>query len=274
MRINYLKDNLWKIGLAVAVLFFVNIFIQSRFYLNWIENQSYVSGKVSDKNKLVDLEDRLDKPQAIIVTPSLSFTTPNQPPLWIENLKLLGTIVGNPSLAFICDLISGKCATYKLRGIVSSVGVKIVGIAAHRVILEKDGIRKILALGGKAEYRSQQEGPTITTVSPGKMIVSKSGMLGEIDKANELLAKIRISSVPDALSDKLKGFRIDNIPSGSIIEQAGVKSGDIICSVQGKKIGGTRDAMRILSDIKNQPIIEVALLRSGESVNLRYEFKN
>ena len=99
-------------------------------------------------------------------------------------------------------------------------------------------------------------------------------MISQLPKANELLSKIKILPSPDIDSDKLKGFSIDNIPSGSIIEKAGIKSGDIIHSVEGNVLESVPAAWRIFNSIRSQSQIEVVLLRGNMPVILRYEIIN
>ncbi len=71
-----------------------------------------------------------------------------------------------------------------------------------------------------------------------------------IPAANELLAKIKILPMPSAVSNKLKGFRIDNVPPGSIVESAGIKNGDIIYSIEGQQLTSMREAWSIFDQIK------------------------
>ena len=106
------------------------------------------------------------------------------------------------------------------------------------------------------------------------MIVSKSGVIRQMDEAKELLAKVRILPVTDTISDKLRGFCIENVPSGSIIEKAGMKSGDIIYSIQGQRLESAQDVLQITNNMQDQSNIAVDLLRNGETVTLRYEVRD
>ena len=252
----YLKDNLWIIGLVVAVLLFLNIFIQSKkSHSYYTENQPYPANDLTAKlNRRVSVGEESLKP-------SLNL-----------NLELLGTIIGNPSLAFISELVSSKYGLYKLNELVA--GAKIVSITPGRVILDRDGLRQELLLKNSTTSVGEDKRSVIVTLSPTEMVVSKSGALGQMDKANELLAKVKISGVPDPSSDKLKGFRIDNIPSESIIDQAGIQSGDVICSVEGQRLESTQDAIRIFRDIRGRNNIKVDLLRNGNPLTLRYEIRD
>ena len=105
----------------------------------------------------------------------------------------------------------------------------------------------------------------------GTMVISKFQMMAQMFKANEILSKIKIMPLADAVPNKLKGFRIDNVPPGSIIEEAGIKNGDIIYSVQGQRLQSMQDALAMFNRIQGQSRVEVVLLRNDQPVTLKYE---
>ena len=179
-------------------------------------------------------------------------------------------------MAFITNLDTGVTKNYKLNEIV--MGARIIEIKPGRVMLVKNGLRKELLLRSNKELGIENEFPldeevVVTAASPGQMLVSRPGIIKQIEKANELLAKVRISPVPDEGAGKLRGFRIDNVPSGSIIEQAGIKSRDIVCSVASYKLESTQAALDVFAKIRNKTNVEVNLLRDGKPVTLFYKIK-
>ena len=270
MKVGHLKYNLCIIGLIVSVMLFLNILIQcNKSYGFNAKNHSQLSWALSGKNKALDyLTERKDESIQANTASSVDLFAQSNLAQWQERLKLLGTIIGKPSLAFISDLDSGKFQLYKKNDEVC--GARIVSITAGRVVLDKDGSRQELLLENVTTGANKNKNLVIAAVLPNEMIVSRSGVINQLDRAKELLAKVKILPVPDNLSGKLKGFRIDNVPSGSIIEQAGVESGDLIFSVQGQRLESTQDALRIFKYIQNQSNIEVDLLRGEEPVTLRY----
>ncbi len=263
MKIAQLKDNLWILGFIIAVLLVLNILIQTNSHRYYQESQPVLSDKTSRSHSVNNatqmLNSQVSDKQEGKTSPAL-------------NLRLLGTIIGEPSLAFISDLTSGKCGLYKLNGIIA--GAKIVSITAGKVTLQRNGLRQELLLKDGGSSIEQEDELVIAAVSPGEMLVSKSGLISQMDRAKELLARVRIIPVSDDLSDKLKGFRINNVPSGSIIEQAGIKSGDLIYSVAGQRLESTQDALEIFGSVKNQSSITVDLLRDGKPITLRYEIRD
>jgi len=98
-------------------------------------------------------------------------------------------------------------------------------------------------------------------------------MMAQFFNAKQALGKVKIMPQADAGSNKLKGFKVDNVPSGSIIEEAGIKNGDIIYSVQGRQLTSMQDALEMFNKVQNQSRLEVVLMRDNKPVTLNYEIK-
>lgn len=211
-------------------------------------------------------------------TKPLSLTSENINPIKenIDNaplgFELRGTVIGNPSLAFIYNSYTDKYAVYKLNDLIS--GYKILTIRPARVLLGKNGALRKLLLAGGTRGGSPDEQAVISADARGAKIISRAGLIGLIPQANDLLRTVKILPVPCNTSHKLLGFRVEGVPSGSIIEGAGIKNGDIIHSVEGRPIESLLDAMQMLGVIRKQAGFEVVLLRQDKPVILRYEFRN
>jgi len=63
------------------------------------------------------------------------------------------------------------------------------------------------------------------------------------------------------------------VPAGSVIEEVGIKNGDVIYSVQGQKLQTIQDAWSMFSKVQNQSRIEVVLVRDNEPLTIKYEIK-
>lgn len=255
------KDLGWMSVMGAAVLFLLNIFVQ----INFRRQSAVYEGEYSPADSEKD-----DK--------TLSLPSANINPV-VENkgiaplpFELRGTVIGYPSLAFIYNSDTDKYAVYKLNDFIS--GYKILNIRPARVTLGKDGaLRELLLSGGSRGYAPEEQ-PLIFADAGGAKVISRSGFISLIPQANGLLRKVRILPVADNVSHKLLGFRVEGVPEGSIIEGAGIKSGDIIHSVDGRRLESLQDAMRMLGVIRRQSGFEVTLLRQDKPVILRYEFRN
>jgi type II secretion system protein C len=184
-------------------------------------------------------------------------------------LRLLGTIIGSPSLAFIANSETGKNTICKVNSVI--LDYKITKISLGKVYLEKEGIPhelRLMSIGkrGLEEFAGDDATRTI--------VLNRSLILKELPRANELLSKIKVFPIAKLNSAQLSGFRIDNVPEGSIIEEVGIRSGDIICAVEGKELKSMEDAWKIFNTVKAQSSIEIALLREEKALTLKYHIRN
>lgn len=69
------------------------------------------------------------------------------------------------------------------------------------------------------------------------------------------------------------GFRITSIERGSLLEEVGIRPGDVIVSVNGRPVTGPDDGRRLYADLKHEEKIWVVVDRDGEIVNLYYELE-
>lgn len=260
MEINK-KDFPWLIILGLAIFLFLNIFISIKSPRHQIiEKQFYPPLELGKNNK------------------SLATSPKNINPIMEDEespylpFKLLGTIVGNPCLAFIYNSNTDKHMVCRLNDLIEDY--KILNIRPAKVILEKNGHTQELLLASGSRKYIEDKKHIISADASGTVSISRSGIISMLPKANELLGKVKILRVPGPVSNKLMGFRIDNVPSGSLIEDAGIKSGDIVYSVEGRNLENVKDAMQMLSIISKQSSFEVVLLRYNKPVTLRYEFRN
>ena len=61
------------------------------------------------------------------------------------------------------------------------------------------------------------------------------------------------------------GFRVSNLKEGTMVYEIGVRSGDIIRSVNGIPIRTPEDAFNVYQELQNQSAVDVELERAGES---------
>lgn len=259
MKINP-KNYLWAIPLVAALLFSLNIYIQESF--DKFRPKTKQAPYLSVSGGITKAPDQAD------ISADTLIIHPDNDPLPFE---LRGTIVGTPCLAFIYNLRTNRQNVYKLNESVENY--KIIKIASAKIIVERNGKTKELLIAGK-NRNNETRTETLYAETDGTMVISKAGIRKKvIPEANQLLSKIKILPMQTPASDKLKGFRIDNVPPGSIVESAGIKSGDIIYSIEGRQLISMREAWLMFDKIKTQPRFEVVVLRGDKPVTLRYKMK-
>jgi type II secretion system protein C len=250
------KDFSWIIPLCIAFLILCNIVVQEIFH----KNQEVFNQEPREINKIQN---------------PLGLTNPLKPPPEKESIpyllpfELRGTIVGNVSLAFICDTQNNKKGLYKLNDPIGDY--KITIISPGKVLLEKDGLTYDLLL---ITHSKKSIEPEIYIDEFGTTVISRLHLVKQLRFANELLAKLKILPIPSANSNRLMGFRIQDVPSGSIVDKVGIKSGDIIYSVEGKELQSMQDAWQVFNTVKQQSRFGVVLLRNDKPLTLKYEIKN
>jgi general secretion pathway protein C len=70
-----------------------------------------------------------------------------------------------------------------------------------------------------------------------------------------------------------EGYKILSMEKGSIYQQLGLKKGDIIKSVNGKKLTTDQDAKSLYELLKTTKKIDLVLVRKGKSQELHYDVK-
>ncbi len=250
------KDYFLVSGLGVAMLLFLNILWQISF-----PKKPRLDIQLADEIQIKDFP----KPAE-----AFSVSVPVEAgKVQFARLELIGTLIGHPSMAFIYNPQTQSSALYKEND--SLEGAKISQILPGKIILEKGGMIQELFLTSRRVKMPKDNESFVSKDEFGTMIISKMQMLGQMFKAHEIMAKVKIMPLADAVANKLKGFKIENVPAGSIIEEAGIENGDIIYSVQGQRLQSMQDALVMFNRILNQSRIEVVLLRNDQPVTLKYE---
>jgi hypothetical protein len=84
--------------------------------------------------------------------------------------------------------------------------------------------------------------------------------------------KVTLGVVPD-YTEGSEGMKIGGIRPGGAAEKAGMKSGDVIVKMAGKKIMNIYDYMGMLGELKAGDRIEVVVMRDGKPVTVNAEME-
>lgn len=224
-------------------------------------------------------------------------------PLTELKLKLLGTMVGRgvAPYAIIKDLKTRSQDIYRVG---DSIGpAEVTNIYRNRVILKHNGAEEMLIafesleeITGEREQADQQEQVAEThsapSISPRKTprdeyarigekiaqnhwVVKRSDVQDIVNNASQLLTQIRI--IPHFQGGDLNnpdGFQVANIVPRTFFDKMGLKSGDIIKSVNGESVNSPESAFEAYQRLKNESRIQVNLIRAGKEVNLKYDIND
>lgn len=81
--------------------------------------------------------------------------------------------------------------------------------------------------------------------------------------------KVTLGLIPDFTYEKGDGFRIGVVTEGRPASKGGLKEGDIITMMKGKKINNIYDYMSSLGELNPGESIEIELVRDGKKIALR-----
>jgi type II secretion system protein C len=187
-------------------------------------------------------------------------------------LELWGTILGSPSMAFIFNPDTNQQGLFRLNDNVQ--GFRLVKISSGKIVLEKEGDAWELILTANNKNSSASGKPVVFfDPSSATIVVNRLQLMAQMLKAKDILGSVKIFPIPDPATRKLGGFRIDNVPAGSLVEEVGIKNGDVIYSVQGQKLQTVQDAWSMFGKVQTQSRVEVVLMRNNEPVTIKYELK-
>ena len=198
-------------------------------------------------------------------------------PVTSLNLVLLGVVAaGGESLALIS--VDGRDQQPFAIGEEIAHGAVLDAVYPDSAIILRRGVRESLVL--------QENMPSLPLSSV--MLPTTAAPAGEIKKINDNLYRIdrgmlksQIGS-PDLLSQALVvphnqgGFEMRNVTPGSLYEQAGLRSGDVIKKVNGQPINTLDDAMRVyreMGGLDRLVAVNIDIDRGGQSQKLHYQLR-
>jgi type II secretion system protein C len=154
-------------------------------------------------------------------------------------------------------------------------GVVLSAVLQDRVLLKRGGVLESLLLEGAADALLFSVGVTpvqnALVQSPPRdsgathFVLSRETLRSQVQSPQELLSQAVV--VPNSGG----GFALQEIESGSLIEQFGLRVGDVILSANGQALRSTDDIMRAYQVSKGMNEIKLEVSRDGRLVQHRYE---
>jgi type II secretory pathway component PulC len=122
-----------------------------------------------------------------------------------------------------------------------------------------------------SEAAITQAAEAITVLSEQERIVDREQVLDTIQgKVPQLLLSLgRV--LPHLDAGRLTGFRITRLASSPFAAKLGLQTGDIITTVNGRRILDPRNIEAIFTAILSDPDVEVTLQRAGQPFTLHYQ---
>jgi general secretion pathway protein C len=223
-------------------------------------------------SKAVGESGQIDLTTTDLVSQSISKTTD-----FGGNLSLVGTVVaGEESLALIKT--GAKAGVFQLDEEIFP-GVTVVEIGRKLVVLDDHGSRRELvlkkqkAVAAQSVHRSSQSTRQqgVVAVEEGRWQVSRSVADNARANLTSLLQTARM--VPQVKNGKTTGFKLVELEKGSLLEQIGLKVGDLVVEINQVKLNSPEKALQIFQQLREANNITLGLIRNGKPKTFEYSFE-
>ena len=192
-------------------------------------------------------------------------------------LVLIGTVVaGDGSLALL--RVGRKVAVYRLNDELAA-GTRLIEIQRNRVTVRAHGQRrellikpskesqsKLVRRGGKARSRSG-----IVVSGENRWKISRVAAERARADFSSLLRTARM--IPQVRNGQTIGFKLVEMEKGSLIEQVGLRVGDLLVEINQVPLNSPEKALQIFQQIREANNISLGLVRNGKRETFEYSFE-
>jgi parallel beta-helix repeat protein len=189
-------------------------------------------------------------------------------------LRLVGTTVFEDNIlknkAIIEDLLSSQQKSYVV-GSVIPYGAKIIRIHERGIVLDKEGVRKQLAIAdelGNPGDIAVLKAKGYKKVAEKEWLINPNSLIGNTENIFKLLAQVSIW--PFINAGKIGGFKVNEIEQEAVVKKLGINEGDVINTVNGKTIDSLAKAYEVYQQIRKEPIIKLGIKRQQQEIALAY----
>jgi len=187
-------------------------------------------------------------------------------PIAEMGITLKGTITGPDAWARAIIDDKGKQQLYKIGDEI--MGARVLAIFRNKVIMEVNGQEQQL-VPEEPGARKPRGGSGPGRAMPARLqenMPTADNMAGVMQNMEQFLGKARV--VPYFKQGEPYGFRISNVDNDSPLYGVGVRSGDVIRSVNGIPVRSPEDAFKAYQQLGNQSSVQVELERGGSSLSV------
>jgi general secretion pathway protein C len=198
----------------------------------------------------------------------------------IENLTLVGTVVaGEYSLALINT--GSKVEVFGL-GSEIAAGVTVDAIERRKVVVLERGERRELILV-EEQVASSQPATRRTPTAAATPTAAQDGVVdlgegrfrvdrGMVDSARANMGTLLQSArmIPHMENGQTTGFRLVGMQRGSLLEQLGLRLGDVVVEINQVRLDSPEKALQIFQQVREANNISLGLIRNGQPQTFEY----
>lgn len=191
-------------------------------------------------------------------------------------------IVALPGHGFALLSVNGKPQDMFRIGSEVMPGTRLVVVFPDRVVLDRGGRHESYRLQGAGRYDHAPSTAIPTTalrhtnteretqISPSHRVnrftLSRTAIGRELNTPQELLSQAVLVPTP-------KGMLLSDIEPNSLIHDWGLKTGDLLLSVNGQTLRGPDDLRHSYEQIRRASLVRLEIERSGKHESLVYELQ-
>jgi general secretion pathway protein C len=187
------------------------------------------------------------------------------------NFDLKGTVACSSSFGYIFveEHGSNKQKLYKLGDMIGSS--KLVKITRNTATLRSGGLDTTIRVKATIEGQLLPDSPDKGSSPSRRMTLSRKALNDNLSKLDEIMKQAVFR--PFTNKGAQEGFIISNIVPGSIYEKMGLREGDIIMSVNNKKIQSASNLLQISNMIQSGNNISINIKRNEREETINYTFE-
>ena len=241
--------SLISISLALLALSILNIFIVnvqkiSFKDIKYVKTTSNISNSINIKDKVIKVK---------------SVTNTN----YIESWKLTATVLGSPSYAMVVKGRIGK--VLEMNDTLEDYQVK--KIEKHKVLFSNKTENIWLYMKTK-KYKNINVKKKVMPIA-GHIVMRQAYVKKYLKKPERLLKTVNI--MPKIESGVFNGFVIKSLLEGSFLYNYGLRKGDIIKKINGKKLVSMSDGISGYESMSSSRNFSISILRDNKIRELKYE---
>lgn len=192
-------------------------------------------------------------------------------------LKLVGTVTGDKKDAYAVIVgASGKIQNlYRTGDTIQNATLKM--ILREKVVLHINGKDEVLSIekarsSQRASRTDKRPGTKTSQYTAAQNItIKRSKIDAAVKDINNLMKQVRIR--PHFTNGQPDGLRLTGIRPNSIFYSMGLKSGDVMKSVNGKDIVSVDDALKLYQNLQSSSNLELQVKRKGRLKTLNYSIE-
>lgn len=194
-------------------------------------------------------------------------------PLAEMGISLKGTITGPSEIARAIIEESNAQKLYRIGDTLK--GATLIAIFRNKVIMDVNGQQKMLVV------EEAKSGPGLasrsgrTSRNPrfpvGNSVAGAGGVPEAMKNMDQLLGNARV--VPYYRGGQPYGFRVSDVTEGAKVYELGMRTGDIIKSINGVPIRTPQDALNAYQELQSNTNVQMEIERQGTTTTLSVPLK-